>query len=126
MAVWAIVATTGDARQLETGRDHAAWLGPTPLNKSRDGGERPERISKTGERSIRKLLIIARTSRALMAKNTPLKAEIRTATFLAAKPFRLATFAMANKSARIIRAMLTTREKYRQLIARSCLAMQDA
>ena len=112
----AIVATIGDARQFKTGRDLAAWLGLTPLNKSSGGKERLGRITKKGDRYIRKLLIVGMTSRALMAKNKPEKADIWTAKMLAEKPFRLATVAMANKSARIIWALLTKREEYRQPI----------
>ena len=113
----AIVATIGDATQFQTGRDLAAWLGLTPLNKSSGGKERLGRITKKGDRYIRKLLIVGMTSRALMAKNRPEKADTWTAKMLAEKPFRLATVAMANKSARIIWAMLTKREEYRQPIA---------
>ena len=36
----AIVATIGVAKQFQTGRDLAAWLGLTPLNKSSGGKER--------------------------------------------------------------------------------------
>lgn len=57
------------------------------------------------------------TSRALMAKNKPEKADTWTARLLAEKPFRLATVAMANKSARIICALLAKREEYRRPIA---------
>lgn len=110
----AVIATIGDAHQFRTGRDLAAWLGLTPLNKSSGGKERLGRITKKGDRYIRKLLIIGMTSRALMARNKPEKADIWTAKMLAEKPFRLATVAMANKSARIIWAILTKREEYRQ------------
>lgn len=113
----AIVATIGDARQFRTGRDLAAWLGLTPLNKSSGGKERLGKITKKGDRYIRKLLIIGMTSRALMAKNKPEKADIWTAKMLAEKPFRLATVAMANKSARVIWALLSRREEYRQQVA---------
>lgn len=112
----AIVTTIGDAKQFRNGRDLAAWLGLTPLNKSSGGKERLGRITKKGDRYIRKLLIVGMTSRALMAKNKPEKADIWTAKMLAQKPFRLATVAMANKSARVIWAMLTKREEYRQPI----------
>ena len=107
----AVVATIGDAKQFETGRDLAAWLGLTPLNKSSGGRERLGRITKEGDRYIRM------TSRALMARNKPEKADTGTAKLLDEKPFRLATVAMANKSARIIWALLTKREAYRQPIA---------
>ena len=113
----AVVATIGDAKQFETGRDFAAWLGLTPLNKSSGGKERLGRITKTGDRYIRKLLIVGMTSRALMARNKPERADIWTAKLLDQKPFRLATVAMANKSARIIWAILTKGEEYRQPIA---------
>jgi len=68
-------------------------------------------------RYIRTLLIVGMTSRALMAKNKPEKADTWTAKMLAETPFRLATVAMANKSARIIWALLTKREEYRQPVA---------
>ncbi|MDE4062901.1 IS110 family transposase [Phaeobacter gallaeciensis] len=113
----AIVATIGDARQFETARDLAAWLGLTPLNKSSGGKERLGRITKKGDRYIRKLLIVGMTSRALMARNKPEKADTWTAKLLDEKPFRLATVAMAKKSALIIWALLTKREEYRQPIA---------
>jgi len=98
----AVVATICDAKQFETGRDLAAWLGLTPLNKSSGGKERLGHITKKGDRYIRKLLIVGMTSRALMARNKPEKANIWTAKLFDQKPFRQATVAMANKSARII------------------------
>jgi len=41
----AIVGTIGDAHHFKTGRDLAAWLGLTPLNKSSGGKERLRRIT---------------------------------------------------------------------------------
>lgn len=113
----AIVATIGDARQFETARNLAAWLDLTPLNKSSGGKERLGRITKKGDRYIRKLLIVGMTWRALMVRNKQEKADTWTAKLLDEKPFRLARVAMANKSARIIWALLTKREEYRQPIA---------
>ena len=112
----AIVATIGDAKQFRTGRDFAAWLGLTPLNKSSGGKEKLGRITKKGDRYIRRLLIVGMTSRALMGKKHPERIDIWSAKILAEKPFRLATVATANKAARIIWAMLTKREEYRQPI----------
>lgn len=112
----AIVATIGDAKQFRTGRDLAAWLGLTPLNKSSGGKEKLGKITKKGDRYIRKLLIVGMTSRALMGQKHPERVDIWTAKILAEKPFRLATVAMANKAARIVWAMLTKRQEYRQPI----------
>ena len=110
----AIVATIGDARQFRTGRDLAAWLGLTPLNKSSGGKEKLGKITKKGDRYIRKLLITGMTSRALMGRKHPERIDIWSARILAEKPFRLATVAMANKSARVIWAILTKQQEYRQ------------
>jgi len=110
----AIVATIGDGKQFRTGRDLAAWLGLTPLNKSSGGRERLGRITKKGDRYLRKLLVVGMTSRALQARNHPERADYWTAKILAQKPFRLATTAMANKNARIIWAILTKGTEYRQ------------
>lgn len=109
----AIIATIGDAKQFQTGRDLAAWLGLTPLNKSSGGKERLGKITKKGDRYIRKLLIVGMTSRALMGKKHPERVDLWTAKILTAKPFRLATVAMANKAARIVWAMLTKQQDYR-------------
>ncbi|MGD1885192.1 MAG: transposase [Paracoccaceae bacterium] len=46
IAASAIVATIRDARQFETRRDLAAWLGRTTPNKSSGGRERLARIKK--------------------------------------------------------------------------------
>ena len=110
----AIVATIGDAKQFRTGRDLAAWLGLTPLNKSSGGKERLGKITKKGDRYIRNLLVVGMTSRAVKAKRSPEKVDLWTAKIIADKPFRLATTAMANKAARIIWAMLTKKQEYRQ------------
>ena len=113
----AMVATIGDGNQFRTGRDLAAWLGLTPLNKSSGGKERLGKISKMGDRYLRKLLVVGMTSRALQARNHPERADRWTANILAQKPFRLATIAMANKSARVIWAVLSKGQQYRQPVA---------
>ncbi|WP_254448971.1 transposase [Thalassococcus sp. S3] len=111
-----VVATIGDTKQLETARDLAAWLGLTPLKKSSVGQKRLGRITRKGD-NLRKLLIVGVTSRTLMAKNKPEKADIWSAKLLDEKPVRLAKLAMAKKSARLIWALPTKQEEYRQLIA---------
>ena len=71
-----IVATIDDAHQFRTGRDLAIWLGLPPLNKSSGGKERLGRAPKKAGRYSRKLLIVGMTSRALVARNKPEKANI--------------------------------------------------
>lgn len=109
----AIVATVGDARQFKSGRQFAAWLGLTPLNRSSGGKEKLGRISKMGGRYIRRLLVIGMTARLRQTKTHPERVGPWTLDLLARKPARLATVAMANKTARIIWAVLTKNEHYR-------------
>ena len=114
MTASAIVATIGDAKQFRNGRELAAWLGLTPLNRSSGGKERLGRITKKGDRYIRKLLVTGMTSRVQRARRHPEQVDTWTAKILERKPVRLATVAMANKTARIIWAVLTRDTDYRR------------
>jgi transposase len=109
----AIVATAGDASQFKNGREFAAWLGLTPLNRSSGGKERLGRISKMGDRYIRRLLVTGMTSRLRQVKTHPERVDPWARALLERKSTRLATVAMANKTARIIWAVLTKNQYYR-------------
>lgn len=109
----AIAATVGDGKQFKSGRDFAAWLGLTPLNRSSGGKERLGRISKKGDAYIRRLLVIGMTSKLIRARSNPEAVDPWTRSILERKPARLATVAMANKTARIIWAVLTRGADYR-------------
>ena len=111
----AIVATIGSGEQFSTGRDFAAWVGLTPINKSSGGKERLGRISKMGNQYLRKLLINGMTARVRAAKYYPERVDPWTASLLARKPTKLASVAMANKTARIIWAVLSKNEPYRKI-----------
>lgn len=108
----AIVATVGSAHQFKSGRDLAAWIGLTPLNKSSGGKERLGKISRMGDRYLRQLLVVGMSSRVRMARSHPERVDPWTLSILDRKPTRLATVAMANKTARIIWAVLTKNEPY--------------
>lgn len=58
----ALAAPVADPRQIRSGREFAAWLGLTPLQNSSGGKERLGRISKMGDRSLHKLLVIGATA----------------------------------------------------------------
>lgn len=109
----AIVATAGDASQFKNGREFAAWLGLTPLNRSSGGKEKLGRITKMGDRYIRRLLVTGITSRLRQMKTHPERVDPWSRALLDRKPARLATVAMANKTARIIWAVLSKNEYYR-------------
>ncbi|MDP0930194.1 IS110 family transposase [Paracoccus onubensis] len=109
----AVVATVGSAEQFRCGRDFSAWLGLTPINRSTGGKERLGRISKMGDRYIRHLMVVGMTSRMKQIKNAPERFDPWFTELLARKPAKLAAVAMANKTARIIWAVLTRNEPYR-------------
>lgn len=109
----AIAATVGSPEQFRSGREFAAWLGLTPLNKSSGGKERLGRISKMGDRYLRSLLVAGMTSRVRAARTRPDRVEPWLASLLERKPVRLATVAMANKAARIVWAVLIRGEPYK-------------
>ncbi|MCL4147338.1 UNVERIFIED_CONTAM: hypothetical protein GTU68_046187 [Idotea baltica] len=108
----AIVATIGSGHQFRSGRDFAAWIGLTPLNKSSGGKERLGKISRMGDRYLRSLLVVGMSSRVRAARAHPERVDPWTASILERKPTRLATVAMANKTARIIWAVLTKNEPF--------------
>src|SRR4029450_10628378 len=54
----ALTALAPPAQTFRRGRDFAAWLGLTPVQRSSGGKERLGKTSKMGERSLRRLLII--------------------------------------------------------------------
>lgn len=108
----AIVALAPAPETFKRGRDFAAWLGLTPLQKSSGGKERLGSISKMGERSLRRLLIIGASSAANAAAK---KGDTNTwlGRMLARKPRMLVVVALANKLARIAWALMAHGGSYR-------------
>ena len=98
--------------QFRSGRQFAAWLGLTPLQNSSGGKERLGRITKMGDKYLRKLLVLGATSLVRRARYKPETVDPRLANLLARKPVRVATVAMANKMARIVWAIMTRGEVY--------------
>lgn len=109
----AIIATIGSGKRFNNGREFAEWLGLTPLNKSSGGKERLGRISKMGDQYIGRLLFLGMVSRIRQIAKTSEAFDPWFADILARKPSKLAAVAMANKTARIIWAVLTLNEPYK-------------
>lgn len=109
----AIVAAVGDARQFQSGRQLAAWLGLVPRQHSSGGKDRLGSISKRGDTYLRTLLIHGARAALNASAN---KTDPRSAWLNALKSRRntnIATVALANKNARIIWALLSKGEDYR-------------
>jgi len=108
----ALSASVTDPGQFRSGRQFAAWLGLTPLQNSSGGKERLGRISKMGDKYLRRLLVIGATALVRYAKSKPETAHPHLLNLLVRKPVRVATVAMANKMARIVWAVMTRGEVY--------------
>jgi len=113
----AIAATVPDPSFFRSGREFAAWLGLTPRQNSSGGKERLGRISKQGNRYIRRLLVIGATSMLRYARTKSAPGADWVNGLLARRPPRLVTVAMANKTARIAWALLAKGETYRAPVA---------
>jgi transposase len=108
----ALAASVTDPHQFRSGRQFAAWLGLTPRQNSSGGKERLGRITKAGDRYLRKLLFVGMIALIRRAKYKPESVDPRLANLLARKPTRLVAVAMANKAARIIWAIMVRGEVY--------------
>ncbi len=109
----ALVATIGDASQFHSGRQLAAWLGLVPRQHSSGGKDRLGRISKRGDGYLRKLLVHGARTVLLWSRR---KKETRTAwleALLARRPTNVVVVAMANKTARVVWALLSRGETFR-------------
>jgi len=58
----AIEALAPPAKILSKGRDFAAWIGLTPKQNSSGGKERLGKVSKMGQRDLRRLLVLGATA----------------------------------------------------------------
>jgi len=108
----ALAATVTDPRQFTSGRQFAAWLGLTPRTNSSGGRERLGRISKMGDRYLRRLLVSGMTSQSQSVRRNP-DAHPWITSLLRRKPAKLVAVAMANKAARIAWVVMTRDEIYR-------------
>jgi len=108
----ALAASVANPAQFRSGREFAAWLGLTPSQNSSGGKDRLGRITKMGDRYLRKLLVIGATSLIRRARHKPEAADPRLLALLARKPARVASVAMANKMARVVWAIMARGETY--------------
>lgn len=113
----AILALAPPAENFRKGRDFAAWLGLTPRQRSTGGKQKLGAISKMGERTLRRLLIIGSSAVVLHAARRGAPQGSWLEQMMARKPRMLVTVALANKTARIVWAVLARGEVYRAPVA---------
>lgn len=95
------------------GRDFAAWIGLTPLQKSTGGKQKLGATSKMGERTMRRLLIIGASALVRQTTRRAPPAGTWLARMLTRKPRMLVIVALANNMARTVWALLARNEVYR-------------
>ncbi|HZM08617.1 MAG TPA: IS110 family transposase [Candidatus Limnocylindrales bacterium] len=108
-----IAATVADFSVFKNARQFAAWLGLVPRQHSTAGKTRLGRITKAGNSEIRRLLVLGATAMLKVAGQWNSVAGAWFRGVLERRPARLATVALANKTARIIWALMTHNEVYR-------------
>ena len=113
MIATAIEALAPPGETFRSGRDFAAWIGLTPIQRSTGGKERLGRTSRMGERTLRRLLIFAASAVVRWAKRKGVPPESWLGRMLARKPPMVVIVALANKNARIAWALLTKGGEYR-------------
>jgi transposase len=109
----AIAALAPPAETFARSRDFAAWLGLTPLQRSTGGKQKLGSITRMGERSLRRLLIIGSSAVVRQAARRGAPKGSWLERMLARKPRMLVSVALANKTARIVWALLIKKEDYR-------------
>jgi transposase len=109
----AIEALAPHPETFRSGRDFAAWVGLTPVQRSTGGKERLGRTSRMGERTLRRLLIMAASAVVRWAKRKGVPPGSWLGRMLARKPPMLVIVALANKNARIAWALLAKGGIYR-------------
>jgi transposase len=109
----ALAALAPPAETFRKGRNFAAWVGLTPLQRSTGGKQKLGAISRMGERTLRRLLIVGANAVVRHASRREAPAGSWLARMLARKPRMLVIVALANKMARTAWALLARNEVYR-------------
>ncbi|NGM24422.1 IS110 family transposase [Roseomonas stagni] len=116
----AILASVGDIANFRSARHLAAWIGLVPKQDSTGGKPRQVGISKAGDRYLRKLLVLGATTVIRHNKNKAQEGWL--AGLLARRPTMVAAIAQANKTARIVWALLTRGGTYDPTLGRQAAA----
>jgi transposase len=106
-----VVATIGDASNFTSARHLSAAWGLTPRQNSSGGKARQVGVSKAGDAYLRRLLFIGAI--AVIRSKRAQEAGSWLARLLERRPAKVVAIALANKTARMIWAMLRSGDVYR-------------
>src|ERR1700686_4205670 len=113
----ALVASVADPKAFRSGRDFSAWIGLVPKQNSSGGKDKLGSISKQGDRYLRSLFTAGALAVIRYAKIHGTKHRPWLTALLARRPTKVAAIALANKIARMVWAMMTRGERYKEPVA---------
>jgi transposase len=108
----AMVASVGSAAEFRNGRQFAAWLGLTPRQFSTGGKTRLGRISKRGDAYLRMLLVLGARSVLQTAARHRDRLSRWVQSIHARCGYHKAIVAVAAKNARIVWAVMVTKQRF--------------
>lgn len=108
----ALAASIQDISAFPGPREFAAFLGLTPRQSSSGGKERLGRVSKMGNRYLRKLLVVGAHAVLFHRKRCSDALRSWADRLMETKPFKLVAVATANKLARIVFALMRDEAHY--------------
>src|SRR6476660_1775389 len=109
----ALVASIADPKAFRSGRNFSAWIGLVPKQHSSGGKDRLGNISKQGDRYLRSLFMAGALAVIRYAKIHGTMHRPWLTALLARRPTKAAAIALANKMARMVWAMMTRGESYK-------------
>ena len=109
----AVLAFAPPMESFRHGRDFSAWLGLVPRQHTTGGKPRLGRISKSGQRDLRRLLVCGAMAVVRSASRRGETKDPWLARMLERKPRKLVAVALANRMARIVWALTLNNESYR-------------
>ena len=113
----ALVASIADPKAFRSGRDFSAWIGLVPKQNSSGGKDKLGSISKQGDRYLRSLFTTGALAVIRYAKIHGTKRRPWLTALLARRPTKVAAIALANKIARMVWALMTRGERYKEPVA---------
>jgi transposase len=113
----ALVASIADPKAFRSGRNFSAWVGLVPKQHSSGGRDKLGSISKQGDRYLRSLFMAGALAVIRHAKIHGTKHRPWLTALLARRPIKIAAIALANKMARMVWAMMTRGERYKEPVA---------
>jgi len=107
-----VVMKVPDPHAFRSGRDFSAWIGLTPKDHSTAGKTRLGVITRAGDETLRRTLILGATAVIQQVRRGRGHPSPWLIDLLKRKPPKLAAVALANKTARIVWKLMISGERY--------------